>query len=43
MFSVIFPGQGSQMVGMGKEFFEKFNSVKELFQIAEDTLNFSLS
>ena len=43
MFSVIFPGQGSQMVGMGKEFFEKFNSVKELFQIADDTLNFSLS
>ena len=43
MFSVIFPGQGSQMVGMGKEFFEKFNSVKELFQRADDTLNFSLS
>ena len=43
MFSVIFPGQGSQMVGMGKEFFEKFNSVKELFQKADDTLNFSLS
>ena len=43
MFSVIFPGQGSQIVGMGKEFFEKFNSVKELFQRADDTLNFSLS
>ena len=43
MFSVIFPGQGSQMVGMGKQFFEKFNSVKELFQKADDTLNFSLS
>ena len=43
MFSVIFPGQGSQIVGMGKEFFEKFNSVKELFQKADDVLNLSLS
>ena len=28
MFSVIFPGQGSQIVGMGKEFYEKFDLVK---------------
>ena len=28
MFSVIFPGQGSQVVGMGKEFFDKYNLVK---------------
>ena len=28
MFSVIFPGQGSQLVGMGKEFFEKYDIVK---------------
>jgi [acyl-carrier-protein] S-malonyltransferase len=43
MFSVIFPGQGSQMVGMGKEFYEKFDLVKNLFKEADDTLNFSMS
>ena len=43
MFSVIFPGQGSQLVGMGKEFYDKFDLVKSLFKEADDTLNFSLS
>jgi [acyl-carrier-protein] S-malonyltransferase len=43
MFSVIFPGQGSQMVGMGKEFYDKFDLVKNLFKEADDILNFSLS
>ena len=43
MFSLIFPGQGSQLVGMGKEFYEKYDSVKELFNEADDTLKFSLS
>ena len=43
MFSVIFPGQGSQMVGMGKEFFDKFDIVKNLFKEADDTLNFPIS
>ena len=43
MFSVIFPGQGSQIVGMGKEFYDKFDLVKNLFKEADDTLNFSLS
>jgi len=43
MFSVIFPGQGSQMVGMGKEFYDKFDLVKDLFKEADDTLNFSMS
>ena len=43
MFSVIFPGQGSQMVGMGKEFFDKYDIVKKLFREADEALNFSIS
>jgi [acyl-carrier-protein] S-malonyltransferase len=43
MFSVIFPGQGSQIVGMGKEFYDKFDLVKNFFKEADDTLNFSIS
>ncbi len=43
MFSVIFPGQGSQTIGMGKEFFEKYSFVKNLFEEADDALGFSLS
>tara|TARA_Y100001935_G_scaffold239764_1_gene227717 strand:+ start:13 stop:939 length:927 start_codon:yes stop_codon:yes gene_type:complete len=43
MFSVIFPGQGSQMVGMGKEFFERYDIVRKLFQQADEALDFSIS
>ena len=42
MFSVIFPGQGSQLVGMGKELFNKYDIVKELFKEADDELKISL-
>tara|TARA_B100000427_G_C15462716_1_gene574801 strand:+ start:16 stop:942 length:927 start_codon:yes stop_codon:yes gene_type:complete len=43
MFSVIFPGQGSQIVGMGKEFYDKFDLVKNLFKEADESLQFPLS
>tara|TARA_B100000029_G_scaffold201363_1_gene199599 strand:- start:740 stop:1660 length:921 start_codon:yes stop_codon:yes gene_type:complete len=43
MRSVLFPGQGSQYVGMGSDFYEKFDSVKKTFKVVDDTLGFSLS
>ena len=43
MFSVIFPGQGSQLIGMGKDLHNKYTLVKDLFKKADDTLGFSLS
>ena len=43
MFSVIFPGQGSQIVGMGKEFYDRYDLVKKLFYEADEALNIPLS
>ena len=43
MFSVIFPGQGSQLVGMGKDFFEKYKLVQDIFKEADEVLGISLS
>ena len=43
MFSVVFPGQGSQAVGMGKKFYDRYDIVKDYFKEADESLNFSLS
>lgn len=39
----IFPGQGSQSVGMGKDLFQKYESVRKIFQMADEVLGYSLS
>ena len=43
MSSLLFPGQGSQVVGMGSEFFNNFPLVKKIFKEADEKLNFSIS
>jgi len=39
----IFPGQGSQAVGMGKDLFDNFSVSREVFEEADDALGFKLS
>ena len=43
MRAILFPGQGSQYVGMGSDFYEKFDLVKKIFETVDKTLGFSLS
>ena len=43
MNALIFPGQGSQAVGMGSEFYNKFDLVKKIFQQADKRLGYSIS
>ena len=43
MFSVIFPGQGSQSIGMTKELYDNFTYIKDLFKQADDELGYSIS
>lgn len=40
---VIFPGQGSQFVGMGKDFYNDYKSAKDIFEKADSALGFSLT
>ena len=43
MKAIIFPGQGSQIVGMGSEFYNNFTAVKKLFEEADEKLGFKIS
>ena len=43
MSALLFPGQGSQVVGMGSEFFSKFEIVKKIFDQADNKLNYRIS
>ena len=43
MNAILFPGQGSQIVGMGSEFYNNFEIVKKIFKEADDQLNYKIS
>jgi len=43
MNAILFPGQGSQIVGMGSEFYNKFSIVKKIFNQADEKLKFKIS
>ena len=42
MNTLLFPSQGSQIVGMGKEFYSNFDKVKQIFNHADEKLSFYL-
>ena len=42
MGALLFPGQGSQVVGMGSEFYKNFDLVKKIFEEADEKLNFAI-
>ena len=42
-YAIIFPGQGSQSVGMGRELYEAFTSARNIFDEADDSLSEHLS
>ena len=43
MFSIVFPGQGSQVVGMSNQFYNKFDLFKRIYKEADEILDYPLS
>ena len=43
MNAILFPGQGTQIVGMGSDFYNNFEIVKKIFKEADEKLNFKIS
>ena len=43
MNTILFPGQGSQIVGMGSEFYNNYEIVKKIFKEADEKLNYKIS
>ena len=39
MKAIVFPGQGSQFVGMGHDLYASFSEAKEVFEEVDDTLS----